>query len=300
MQLDEQVMVLLVGEQPAPNLLPVKQYRPKSAVLVYTDFTERITENLQRVLPLKTIWRVKVPPYDVAATRKGLTERFAAQGWKGSDLIFNLTGGTKMMMLAAYSIAQEMGSRCLYLVSERGRNDVHWYKFENGRLVSQGKEPLRENIDLDEYLRAYVGAYRHGKPADKFERAVLAALRPQHSAVDQILTNIRPTATPNLEIDALVRIGNQIGLLEIKQRADKRAIDQLTTPTSREYLGTYVHRFLISGRRMAASSHRLAQAYGITIIELESFGNQQRLSADDTALLRQKISQRLGVAVQKG
>ncbi len=298
--MDGQVMVLLVGEQPAPNLLPVRQYKPKGVVLLYTELSERIATNLQQVLSVRKVVRVKVPPYDVRTIRERLRRALKEYGWEGEPLTFNLTGGTKLMMLAAYSVAQETGSRCLYVVSEGGRNDFYWYGFENGVLKPIRTEAAEVTITLDEYLRVYVGGYQHDKPRDEFERAVVAALRPPASPVDEILTSVRPQATLNLEIDALVRIGNQIGLLEIKKKADKRAIDQLTTPTSREYLGTYIRRFLVSAHKVPKASQRLARAYGITVIELRSFGDQRRLDANDTTRLRGMISQRLGIAAQKG
>jgi len=43
-------MVLLVGEQPAPNMLPVRQLSPNAAVLVYTDYTRIRTKNLRDLL----------------------------------------------------------------------------------------------------------------------------------------------------------------------------------------------------------------------------------------------------------
>ncbi len=282
-------MVLLVGEQPAPNLLPVRHYKPKGVILVSSDFTARIAGNLQQVLQPHLCIKCQVPAYDVKRVREALIGVLKKHGWLPQALVFNLTGGTKLMMLAAYSVAQEIGSRCLYLVSEKGQSEVHWFGFKGGAFVRMPRERIATTITLDDYLRVYVGAYRQQTPRDEFERAVVAKLRPRSSPVEEIVTGVRPLATPSLEIDALVRIGNQIGVLEIKRRADKRGIDQLTTAASREHLGTYVRKFLIAANKVGPPTERLAQAHGIRIIELPSYGRAGRLTADDTSKLRLSI-----------
>ena len=284
-------MVLLVGEQPAPNLLPVRHYKPRGVILVYSDFTARIAGNLQEVLQTRLCIKCQVPAYDIKRVREVLTGVLEKHGWQGHDLVFNLTGGTKLMMLAAYSVAQEMGSRCLYLVSEKGQSEVHRFGFKGGSFVRMPPERIATTITLDDHLRVYVGGYRSQAPRDEFERAVVEKLRPRSSPIEEIVTDVRPLATSGLEIDALVRIGNQVGVLEIKKRADKRGIDQLTTAASREYLGTYVRKFLIAANKVGPPTERLARAHGIQIIELLSYGRAGRLTADDTSKLRLSIQQ---------
>jgi hypothetical protein len=40
------LMVALVGGQPLPNLLPARHYRPDSILMVYTQTTKKMYENL--------------------------------------------------------------------------------------------------------------------------------------------------------------------------------------------------------------------------------------------------------------
>lgn len=287
-------MVLLVGEQPIPNLLPVRHYKPKGVILVYSERTERIAKNLQDVLKPHLCIMCKVRPYEVDELQANLKTVFRDKHWKGPDLIFNLTGGTKPMMLAAYSVAQELGSQCLYLISEKGTSEVRRYQFRDGALRPSGREIIPATISLDDYLRLHVGEYEEQRPKDAFELAVMGALR-GCEAIDELRTDVRPQSAHNLEIDLLVRRGNQVGLAEIKRKADKSAIDQLTTAASREYLGTYTHKFLIAANKLSSGNRRLAQVQAITVIELLSFSEHGQLSEADIQRLRHQITMRLGV-----
>jgi len=287
-------MVLLVGEQPVPNLLPVRHYKPKGVVLVYSERTERIANNLKSVLVPRLCIMCKVLPYEVDVLQSNLKKVFEDKHWEGEDLIFNLTGGTKLMMLAAYSVAQELGSQCLYLISEKGTSEVRWYRFRDGTLRPSGREIIPATISLDDYLRLHVGEYEGQRPKDAFELAVMGALRGCET-IDELKTDVRPLSARNLEIDLLVRRGNQVGLAEIKKRANKSAIDQLTTAASREYLGTYTHKFLITANKLSSGNRRLAQVQAIAVIELLSFSEKGQLSEADIQRLRHQITTRLGV-----
>lgn len=45
------VLILLVGEQPAPNLLPTRHLSPDTVALVYTEHTKPVAERLKGLLP---------------------------------------------------------------------------------------------------------------------------------------------------------------------------------------------------------------------------------------------------------
>jgi len=110
-------MIALVGEQTLPNYLPILHYQPSDVVLVYTTRTQPHYERLKVVLQRDVNVRgLAVHPYDISSITSLLNEELAKLALSASrTLVFNLTGGTKTMLLAAYQIAQQRETPILYL-----------------------------------------------------------------------------------------------------------------------------------------------------------------------------------------
>src|SRR5262245_1255988 len=101
-------MVALVGEQPAPNLLPLRHFDPAEVALVCTDLTAARAARLADVIGQRARRPLcKTDAYRVADIRQALESYLGECGWEGEQLIFNLTGGTKTMALAAYEVARQ-------------------------------------------------------------------------------------------------------------------------------------------------------------------------------------------------
>lgn len=288
------VMVLLVGEQPAPNLLPLEECNPQHVVLVYSD---RTTPTAQRLEPLteRPCMHLVVSAYepqDVADKVSALVEE---QGWTADNLVFNLTGGTKQMVLGAFAVVTQLGCPWVYLVSEKGRSDLHW--FQGDALQPTHVTHLEGDVTLDQYLRMYVGAYRHCAPGDALEGVLLAALSPEAwpAGLDEYLTCIRPAGVSNLEMDAVLRVRNQVGVVEIKRKGSKRAIDQLNTAASRPYLGTYARKIMITAQPLEHNTRELAESHHVAVIEVPGYLETEVLSEPDVTHVRQRISSIMGI-----
>lgn len=92
------------GEQPVPNLLPARRLRPDVAVLIHTDRTREIAARLRALLePWSACHLCEVDPYHVLHIYDRLA-RFIAEELPAEPLTFNLTGGTKPMILAALEV----------------------------------------------------------------------------------------------------------------------------------------------------------------------------------------------------
>src|SRR5947209_13555639 len=104
------------------------------------------------------------------------------------------------------------------------------------------KEVIAESLTVDDYLKADgLFEYKNGVIREPFEEKVANALRPH---VSEIVSGV---ALGTLEIDLVIRHRNQVGIAEVKSgRAASRkdGIDQLSTASQREFLGTYTARFL--------------------------------------------------------
>lgn len=178
------VMISLIGEQPIPNLLALRHEKLQRAALVSTQLTRQVAERLQSLIQQHTdTFHLLVDPYDIQSIYKDLTGVVERNGWHNEDLVFNLTGGTKTMVLAAYQIAIELRSPIVYLQSERSRTRLYRYDL-HGRVYRKiSDEFLPELINIDDYIYAYLGQPPRGrkKPRDEFgqafEEVIAEALR---------------------------------------------------------------------------------------------------------------------------
>jgi len=290
-------MVLLVGEQPVPNLLPVLHERPDEVLLVHTQRTKNQNDRLFNLLEGRCRREMlEVSAYDVAGTREILGKWMADKGWRTSQTIFNLTGGTKTMAFAAYELAVRLGSEFLYLQTEGARSLIYRYITSGGApVLRDAAEEIGPLLTIDDYVRAHLGTYTvtgfSPTEGGQFEKAVYDALRP---VLDESVAGVQLGGA--VDIDMVFRCGNQVGIAELKTgKPSKEGIGQLTTAGGRAYLGTYTKRFLIVGRSWEGFDDLkdLAIAREITLIELTGYQNTGVLSSEGVHILRQQIGEAL-------
>jgi hypothetical protein len=105
----KKVLVELVGEQPTPNLIPALENRPDEVIFVVSDRTEPCARNTRAALEMAPALSqarfsmVKVDPYNISAASDAV-ER-ALEKRPGANFVFNITGGTKPMMVGLYRVA---------------------------------------------------------------------------------------------------------------------------------------------------------------------------------------------------
>jgi len=295
-------LVTLVGEQPIPSLLPIRHLQPERVLFVHTGSgargTEPVARRVARLMSPNTLPDfVLVKPYELLETRQLIAAQLQAE----EALLVNLTGGTKMMALAAYALAVERNMPFVYLQTEgaRGRNlqsVLYRYSFEQQTPVLAQRETLPSDLlTLDDYLRAhwehgYVESGPSTSSGGDFERAVARALT---GWVDELKLGVKPQGfADQVDIDLVIRCGNQVGLLEVKtggEGSGKHAVDQLTTAAARELSGTYTARFLITGGEKRAEFKPIAREVDVEVIELWGYRGG-RLDENSVQVLRQRVS----------
>ena len=98
----------------------------------------------------------------------------------------------------------------------------------------------------------------------------------------------------NIQVDLLIRCGNHVGVAELKKSGNKTsAVNQIVLPARREYLGTYVKKFVIVGDKATNNLKGRAKPAGVKVIELPSFKQSNDLSKDDKMRLIQEIRKSL-------
>lgn len=304
MALSKETMIVLVGEQPLPNLLPALYDQPERLLLLYTERTSAVCARLRRVLARKLgrameILEKEVEAYSVPAVYRVLDAEIRSRGWDQQNgarrLIFNLTGGTKAMALAAYSLVQRMAGRFIYLDSDEAPNRVYRYQFihsarEELDLRTNGQDDLPTCITIQDYLDVHVEGASEGKSNKsddtgfEFEKVVTEALE-RAPAIDEVRSNVHLPGS--IELDLVIRRGNRVGIAELKTggKATKKApVAQLNVATPRQVMGTYTRKFLIVNKSWAENRQlvKILPFTDTTLIELPSFtGRTPTLSKAD-------------------
>lgn len=178
-------LISLISDQPMPNVMAVLQREQSEQVeqrfthlefIVSADkndlskYDRRFDEICKR---LETFFenrgytvarRSPVDPYNIKAALKACQETVDALKEKGYEVVFNITGGTKLMSLAAYLCAQYNRIEAIY-VESRDRflisvspaknlvDTIATDSFETERKPLQ--EELFRVIDVSSYLALY-------------------------------------------------------------------------------------------------------------------------------------------------
>lgn len=293
----QRIMISLVGEQPVPNVLPVRYYRPDQIVLVYTKQTKKVADRLVDLMP-KAHLVGPVDPYSLESVEDALREWFAEHDPDSGDVLFNITGGTKLMALSAYRMAERQGRTLIYLETYGKVGRLYRYEFRHKMFLASEPEiiELPTLLTIDDYLRVHVGAYTAtGYAQDAggaFEEAVDKALT---GAVDESIAGVKIGGAQ--DGDLVIRKGNRVGIVEIKTGGpSKKGIDQLNTLGGREYLGTYTSKFLVVDRSWQEQTNlrELAEARQITLVELPSYEQAGGISDEDREKLVQAVAGVMG------
>ncbi len=273
-------LISLIGEQPLPILLPARYIQPQTNLLIHTanPASKQTALRLMKILPDAQVYALKAHPYDFDALLRELAQQFSAL----QPFAFNLTGGTKIMALAGYECCRQAQAPFYYYESEAGHDRLYTYTTQTAEASSPQVINIPALLTLDDFLHAHLNGY-HVDVVDAgslnydqqkgfyFERAVAGALA---AAGFDVLANIRPDdVADQIEIDLLLRLGNQVGVCEVKlgdKKGDllKKGLDQLNTIGRREYLGTYTHKFLICARALKDKLRQVAAQSKITVIDI--------------------------------
>lgn len=296
-------MIALIGEQQLPNFLPVCYYKPTHVLLVYTQRTEPQYKKLKAVFERKKagvsgnktgqdveVFGVKTDAYDIVLIRdvinKELDEKRSghenkkfAQAIKASTEppVFNLTGGTKTMLLAVYQIAQQYKAPTIYLQSEGKNIRVYHYIWEDEQLRYHKSEFLPELMTLNDIFDMHFGPgqwqrrserQNQGSDGHLFERAVASTLE-AHGF--EVMSGVR-ALQGQIDVDIAVRSKNQYGLMEAKigsKVGGIKGIQQLHTAA--RYLGTYSRMFYVITGFSEPSQSELVKLANIQVISILNY-----------------------------
>ena len=263
------LMIALIGEQALPNLLPIRHYQPDAVLLVYTSRTEAVSNRLQALLSKDaTVHMLETDAYDIRAISLALGTEL--EKLKAASLLFNLTGGTKSMVLAAYQVAQNYKAPVFYFQSEGKRSKIYYYVWESQQLVVQSQEWLPAYLTLTDFFDVQLGREKWyvSKPGNPFEPAIADVLKSHGYEVMCVVSAFKE----QIDIDVAIRYGNQVGIIEAKTGGKARSLEgvkQLITAV--KHLGTYTRQFYVINVLPSQSHETLMLASSIQVISLPEY-----------------------------
>lgn len=285
------MLISLIGEQPLPILLTDRALKPARHILAHSEKTRRVAENLNALLTHAELLPL-ADAYHLAEIRRVFEEVYRP------GMTFNLTGGTKPMAWAGYEIAQAHGAQIVYLESEKKQSKLYRLNFSANNIV-QTVDVLPRLISPEDYLQAHGLQAVSSKPLTNEQETALSLFLCQET--DEMRHNLQ---YPAFEIDFLVQRGNQIAIIEAKSGLSKHkrkrdGLDQLTTITGREYLGTYTGRIWVVAALPGKQLQDLAKAYGIHVVPVnirEAAPGRWRLDEASQTRLRAALDETLGAS----
>ncbi len=302
-------MIALVGQQPLPILLPILHELPPVAVLAHTDLTRQVAENVKELVQGRSdltgkvnIQLCHVDPYDVERVRQALLKHLRDQGWEEGQVQYNLTGGTKTMILAAYELARHAGASYFYLESERGQNVLYRYDLHQGQsILANAPVRLGGLLTIEDYLHAH-GFFKFcdsREDSSDFLPAVwdeVMAMQ-RDGILHEARQGINLYGSGNVDVDLAVRFENQVAVAEVKSGHKVNSLDwikQLNTAARHTTLGTYTKRFGIVDRQPQKQYCEIAELQEIQVIVLESFSQDGAISLGDRDRLRAMMGKAFG------
>lgn len=210
---------LLVSAQAAPNVLPVLDplLKPSNAVLLVTQKMQSQADALQAVLTeagVKVERVVLTDEHDFSRMEEALMD--VATRNEGADIAMNLTGGTKLMALAAQSVAEAAGWKMFYV--DVDTDEVIWL----GKNAAP-RQKLGSHLRLSHYLRAY--GYTPEGPVDR----PLPEAR-HNDLLDTLILQVGSLEQPLGQLNYLAQQAQDLRRLDVKltiEQSDSRKLEAL-------------------------------------------------------------------------
>ncbi len=146
------IHVCLVSGQPTPNIVPIldPETRPELVILVVSPSLEKRADNLKQVIISQKgvkaeLWKIN-DAFDFQQLENQFLELISE--YEHHDIMLNLTGGTKLMSLAAHSVFHAEDKRIFYVHPQT--DHLLWI-----HPKSQASQAIADRIKIPAFLQAH-------------------------------------------------------------------------------------------------------------------------------------------------
>lgn len=282
-------MVALVGDQPLPNFIPLRHFSFDKVLLVYTKTKAEQFEKLEAVLKkepcLVEIYTLETGAYDIPDIAAALNEELTCLHLPNSEqLVFNLTGGTKPMSLAAYQVAQLRNASMIYVQSTSRETWVYHSTWFNQELQNGGKEFIPACITLQDIfdLHLGIGNWQECGPSKDigghFEKVLANTFDVEKY---EVMSGVK-TLNKQVEVDIAVRFNNHYGIIEAKSGENGKKLDGIKQlSTALPLLGIYSRAFHVITVDPHKEHKALREALHMKTISLKSYDPTAKAISDN-------------------
>ena len=261
------LLLSLVGEQPIPNLLPLWQFPEYDQVcFAATRVTLPVVQQMQSVAQSDPGLRhvhllppLQLPAYHWQEAQESIFDFLAERMEQGQMVEINLTGGTKLMSLAAMRAADVLSIPVLYVSTQTGE----MIRIAPG-TQAETRLPISVQISVAQYLAAHgfesslhpnfredLAPYSPPKEGDALEERV-ASLASRSGFFDDVqrglfIRKMDDRLQVRNELDVLVTRNGRLAACSCKsgKNVNKDAIYELSSLFSRELAGIYCGKVLV-------------------------------------------------------
>lgn len=140
-------MFCLVSRQAMANVIPVLMYNPNKVVLFATPEEKKTADHLAKLFNSKNINVNRIDDLDAYDYLKFKDSILDEINKESANPVLNVTGGTKLMALAAYEAFAEKDLNIIYCNTDRNQI-IHLFP-------KLSTEKLNLNVSIDDYLQSY-------------------------------------------------------------------------------------------------------------------------------------------------
>ena len=182
-------MLVLVGEQRIPNAIPVRQFPSsiKRVEMIYSRFTEQAANHLKSWLnqqSVEVVDRTELMPTNQVNdfnVQRSIVKTILSD-YKCDQVFVNLTGGTKIMSLAAAEVARGF-CPTVYVDTE---GDSIWWVHPEAR-----KETLKAQFTVEDFFRLHGQSWKAPPLPSLEEQAVVRALAANFEKLEPLLQYLK-------------------------------------------------------------------------------------------------------------
>lgn len=215
------VHVCLVSAQPMPNFLPVldRDFRPEEVVLLVSDKMQdkagHLAEVMNRTCGIKKISRLPVQnEYEMEGLKEQLLDLLA--NYDNTQIAVNITGGTKLMAIAAYDLCKELNYSTFYFTPNQNQIRI----LDKKVFVNLKPENIKNKLKIEDFLKL------HGYTA---QGEVQRQSKRQLSELTQELVRGKNRYADTLShfYAILSRVGENVLKISLDEKADYKGMADL-------------------------------------------------------------------------
>ncbi len=183
------IHVVLISAQAVPNISPIldQRFRPDEVIMLVSEGMRRQANQLEQVYLSRGIKASHWPiddAWDIEHIRRQVMT--LVTDYKASNIVLNVTCGTKPMSIAAYEVFRQLEKPIFYVHQEK--DHLIWMYPKDQPPVD-----LADQINLNEYLQAYGASHvKQGHKGDvlPLQRDLINELVDNISTFSEVLSTL--------------------------------------------------------------------------------------------------------------